>query len=289
MEQQPTKSMGEQVTLPDGRRLGYACYGEPDGFPVFYFHGCPGSRLEASLICAAAARQGVRVIAVDRPGYGLSQPKADRRLLDWPDDVAALAAQLGLERFSILGASGGGPYAQACALRLEGGLHRIGLAAGLAPFGEGRQRFTMRLGLLLARATFPLIYTLLPPFARRYPGGMVATVARLLSAPDRLILRRPEIAAVFQNSLREAFRQGGLGAHRDMTLYGHPWGFDLREIGRSVTLWHGEEDRLLLPWMCRQQAEALPHAIAHFVPGEGHFSLPINGADEMLRHLREQS
>ncbi|MGM0595231.1 MAG: alpha/beta fold hydrolase, partial [Pseudomonadota bacterium] len=277
---------GATVALADGRRLGYAVYGDPAGFPVLYFHGCPGSRLEASLLTAAAVRQRVRVIAVDRPGYGLSAAKPGRRITDWPQDIADLAERLGLERFSILGASGGGPYALACALRLEKGLHRVGLAAGLAPFGEGRQRLTTRLGLLLARAFFPLIDTVLPPIVRRHPGWPVAILARLLSAPDRTLLQRPEVADVFRRSLREAFRQGGGGAHRDMMLYGQPWGFDLGEIALPLTLWHGEADRLLSPRMCRQQARALPHAVAHYVPGEGHFSLPINSADEMLRHLR---
>lgn len=275
-----------QARLPDGRRIGYADYGAADGFPVFYFHGSPGSRLEACLATEAAESQGVRLIAVDRPGYGLSDPRPDRQLLDWPDDVSALADTLGLKQFSVLGASGGGPYALACAFRLSDRLHRVGLAAGLAPFREGRLKLPSRLGLLLARATLPLLHSLLESQVQREPARAVAFAARLLSTPDRELLKDPDINTAFQRSLQEAFRQGRAGVHRDMELYGTPWGFYLKQVTFPVELWHGEADRLLPPKMCRRQAELLPHARAHFIPGEGHFSLPINYAGELFKQLR---
>ncbi len=285
MDWDTISSKSHQVTLPDGRRIGYADYGDPGGFPVFYFHGCPGSRLEALLASEAAARQGVRLIAVDRPGYGLSDPKPGRQLLDWPADVSALADTLALKQFSILGASGGGPYALACAFRLTDRLHRVGLAAGLAPLREDQLKLTSRLGLLLVRAAFPLIHTVLEPLARRHPHRMVAIAARLLNSPDREVLKRLGVNAIFQRSLQEAFCQGGAGMRRDMELYGSPWGFSLEEVTHPIELWHGEADRLLSPQMGRRQAEALPHAIVHLVPGEGHFSLPINCAGDIFSQL----
>lgn len=96
--------------LGDRRRLGYAQYGKPDGEPLFYFHGHPGSRLEGRFAHKAAAEAGFRVIALDRPGYGLSDFKPGRALKDWPEDVAEAADMLGLAKFSVAGASGGGPY-----------------------------------------------------------------------------------------------------------------------------------------------------------------------------------
>ncbi|MFO7593528.1 MAG: alpha/beta hydrolase [Pseudomonadota bacterium] len=275
-----------QSRLPDGRFIGYADYGAADGFPVFYFHGSPGSRLEAYLAAEAAQDQGVRLIAVDRPGYGLSDPKPDRQLLDWPADVSALADSLGLRQFSILGASGGGPYALACAFLLSDRLHRVGLAAGLAPFREGRLKLGSRLGLRFARVAFPLIHKLLESQIQRNPARTVSFAARLLSTPDQEILKRPGINAIFQRSLQEAFRQGRAGVHRDMELYGTSWGFRLEEVTFPIELWHGEADRLLPPRMCRRQAEAMPHARAYFIPNEGHFSLPINCAGDIFSRLR---
>src|SRR6266536_1812907 len=95
--------------------LAYTHYGDPNGQPVMYFHGWPGSRLEAELVSGEARTAGALVIAVDRPGMGGSDFQRGRRLLDWADDVVALADALQLERFAVLGVSGGGPYALACA------------------------------------------------------------------------------------------------------------------------------------------------------------------------------
>ena len=107
------------IRLQDGRRLGYADLGDAGGTPVFYFHGFPSSRLEACMVEEHARRLGVRLLAVDRPGYGLSDDLPGRTIPDWPDDVVALADALGLERFAVVGSSGGGPYAIACAARIR--------------------------------------------------------------------------------------------------------------------------------------------------------------------------
>jgi len=106
------------IQLRDGRTLGYAEYGSSEGKPLFYFHGHPGSRFEARFLAEQAAQVGVRLIGIDRPGMGLSSFKARRRLLDWPDDVVELADSLHLDRFAVVGFSGGGPYTLACAYKV---------------------------------------------------------------------------------------------------------------------------------------------------------------------------
>src|SRR3989344_8459465 len=97
--------------LRDGRILGYAEYGDPEGKPVFFFHGWPGARFSGKETDEAGKKSGVRIISTDRPGIGLSTYKKDRKLLDWPDDVAQLADYLKIKKFSLMGVSGGGPYA----------------------------------------------------------------------------------------------------------------------------------------------------------------------------------
>ena len=109
---------GRTFELPDGRRLGYTELGDPEGFPLFLFHGTPGSRLAHAQGDPVSQIPGLRIIMTDRPGYGLSDPQPKRTLLDWPDDVAALADHLELHRFAVAGGSGGGPHAAACAYRL---------------------------------------------------------------------------------------------------------------------------------------------------------------------------
>src|SRR5207245_3071247 len=103
------------VRLPDGRRLAYDDAGDPAGRPLLFFHGLGASRRARHPDDGVAAGLGVRLLTVDRPGIGGSDPLLRRRLLDWPGDVAALADELGLDRFAVAGWSAGGPHALACA------------------------------------------------------------------------------------------------------------------------------------------------------------------------------
>ena len=124
------------LELSDGRRLVYAEYGEFDGTPLLFFHGTPGSRRVARWADAAARRRGVRLIAPDRPGFGLSDPQPGRTLGDWPADVAELADALGLGRFAVAGVSGGGPYVAACAWRMPDRLTGAGIISGMGPLDD---------------------------------------------------------------------------------------------------------------------------------------------------------
>jgi pimeloyl-ACP methyl ester carboxylesterase len=137
---QPTlgpSRLSYQVKVGQGRQLGVVEYGDPLGFPVFYFHGLPACRYEASILSYHACRSHCRLIAVDRPGIGLSSPQVGRTFLDWTDDVCHLVSSVIEEKdfkrsFSILGYSSGGPYAVACAHRLRSaGLIRVAIVSGL--------------------------------------------------------------------------------------------------------------------------------------------------------------
>ena len=122
-----------KLRLVDGRRLAYAEYGVPNGRPAFYCHGFPGSQREAQLIDPAARAQNVRIIAADRPGYGDSDPLPGRSILAWAKDLTALADHLGLDRFSLIGVSGGAPYALACAFLIPERLIACTLVCPLGP------------------------------------------------------------------------------------------------------------------------------------------------------------
>ncbi|KAI1177018.1 Alpha/Beta hydrolase protein [Nemania sp. FL0916] len=128
----------QTLRLPDGRVLGFAEYGSPTGKPVFFFHGFPSSRLEAAGILKLAPRPDVRIIAPERPGFGLSTFDPTHRVADWPAAVSALAAHLDIPQFAILGGSGGAPYALACARALPPEMiSTVGLLAPAAPWTEG--------------------------------------------------------------------------------------------------------------------------------------------------------
>lgn len=285
----------QQFVLKDGRRLGYAEYGDLQGEPLFYCHGFPASRLEARIIDAAAKQTQWRLIAIDRPGYGLSDFKPSRCLLDLPDDMAELATALGVSSFSLLGISGGGPYALAGAWKIPSRLRQIGIVNGLGPvytpWAVQDMKWPARLGFGLAKSApwlLPLIY-----------GGIVARALYwfpraaqsllTVSAPeaDSLVLKRSDIEACLLASMREALRNGPRGALLDFKLYAHPWGFRLADIHPQIHLWQGEADATVPLSHARYLAKTLPSAQPCYFPGEGHFSLPVNYMNHILSTLKE--
>ncbi len=275
-------SENRTVRLRDGRLLGYAEYGDPAGRPVFYFHGFPGSRLEAQLSHAMAEERGVRVIAVDRPGYGLSDFKPGRTIGQWPEDVVALADALGLERFAVIGVSGGGPYAAACALKIPERVTGVAVVSGSPPPDWPRPEGVPRLFegdrlFVLGRWLFPLARLAMWWSAlrvRRDPGAILTMLLRSPSVPqaDKRILNRPEAREMMKRDILEAFRQGGRGAAWEgILIFARPWDFSLRDIGMEVRLWHGEEDANVPVSAGRYVASVLPNCRATFLPGEGHY------------------
>lgn len=282
----------ETLVLRDGRRLGLARYGRPDGEPILYFHGHPGSRLEARFAHPAAAAAGFLVVALDRPGYGLSDVRPGRAITDWPADVAEAADQLGISRFFVAGASGGGPYALACAWQLPSRVIRAAVISGVGPYqiaGLTRgMRWQNRVGFRLAARWPGLARSLMRSMRRSVIGRPERTVdalARAMSPADAEIVRRPEVRAALVADLAEAFRQGSDGAADDMVLLGRPWGFSLRDIQPEVYLWQGECDTLVPPAMGRWQAEQIPHCHATMLPGEGHL-LIIDRMPDLIEALK---
>ena len=277
-----------QVKLRDGRTLGYAEYGALDGVPVFYFHGFPGSRLDYLLADAgdAAMETNTRIIAVDRPGLGLSTFKRGRRILDWPDDVTELAEALQIKRFAVLGISGGGPYAAACALKIPGRLTAAGIVCGMGPSDApgmvdgvswtipGQPSIIRRFILMLTSMGL-----------QRDPDQFLSRSKETLSEPDRRLLDQSELAKLFVEGLQESFRSGVGGANRDAALYAKPWGFRLEEITAPVHLWHGEQDANVPVSVGRYVAEAIPNCAAQFYQEEGHLTLPHNRMTEVLSTL----
>jgi len=281
------------LPLPDGRTLGWAEFGDPGGKPVLYCHGFPGSRLEAELTNTAAGRHGLRIVAPDRPGYGLSDFQPGRTLASWPADLAHLADALGIDTFAVLGISGGGPYAAACAHKLPRRLTGVGIVCGLGPTDRHllrQMKAPARWGFGIARHAPALARLLFGGPVGRIMGRKPEAVLRLLSvsAPeaDRQALCRPGVRNILTASIREAFRQGGAGAACDLCLFARPWGFDPAQAKAPVRLWHGEQDPTVPAAMGRHLAERIPGCHGEFLAGEGHFSLPIRHMDEILSALK---
>jgi pimeloyl-ACP methyl ester carboxylesterase len=280
------------MTLRDGRTLAWAEFGDLAGKPVMYFHGFPGSRLEARSAHDAALKAGARILAVDRPGFGRSSPRPGRRIMDWPADVCEWGDALGLERFAALGVSGGGPYAAVCAYRIPDRLTRVAIVCGVGPFDiphstEGMMPMNrMLFGLSRYSELFPrLIMAYMARQIRKNPEAARARMSAQMPEVDRQAMERPEMRDAFTASALEALRQGAREAGHESALYARPWGFRLEDIEREVLLYQGELDANVPPAMGRYQASALPNCSAQFYPDEGHLSLALNRVGEVLEAL----
>ena len=289
-------AMNNHITLTDGRALGFAEYGDPKGWPVMYFHGWPSSRLEAGLAAAAGKNLNLRIIAPDRPGFGRSDFQPGRQLVDWPADVIELADALKLDRFSVLGHSGGGPYGVVCAWKIPQRLHAVGIVSSQAPSDapdvlDNMRPLNRRLLQIGRRAPwlFRLLAWRVVRDLRRDPDGFLAQTLNDLPGSDQDVMARAEIRKHFQDAALEAFRRGSQGAALENALYARPWGFRLQDITKQVHLWHGELDINNPPAMGRYLASAIPGCSAQFYAAEGHASLFVNHMEEILLTLTSES
>lgn len=289
MTEEPKNS--QAVTLGDGRRLAYHEYGAPHGQPLIYNHGYPGSGREAALLDDAAAACGLRIIAPDRPGYGASDAHQGRSLISWADDIAALADQLDLQRFGLIGVSGGGPYALSV---LKAHHARVDRGILVCPLGPIYKPELLRAMTAAARMAFETRRFAPAPaidFFGGLTGGLLSSFRigidlfrnTVASAADRKVLAEPLVREHLNDAIEDAMRLGARGCLDDLRLYPEPWGFEPESIDQPVEIWHGDEDELVPLDHAAWYSLHLSHSRLHVVKGEGHFSLPIHHAGEILR------
>jgi pimeloyl-ACP methyl ester carboxylesterase len=280
-----------RLTLPGGRGLSYAEFGASKGVPVVYCHGFPGSRLEAAFADRVACSLGARLIAVDRPGIGMSDYCTGRTILGWADDVRSLVDHLELGQFSVLGVSGGAPYALACAFKLPQRVRSIAVVSAVGPpvaVSDASLASTTGLGLRLAAGAPRLAFLfsiILGILARHASPLLLAILSAKASELDRRILRDGEFRTILAASMREAFRNGPGGAAMDLTLLSAPWGFELQELRVPVHIWHGGEDRVVPMSMALFLEQALPDCQASYEQAHGHYSLVHDYAEQILSNV----
>ncbi len=268
------------ITLRDNRTLAYAEYGDLRGKPVFFFHDTPGSRYFRPSD-EITARLGVRLICVDRPGYGESTFHPGRRILDWPQDIAQIADALGMDKFAVAGHSGGGPYASACAYALPDQVTAAAILSGAGPIDTPNATKGMtimnKFGLSVGRfIPWPLWRALIWVFYHRRRDDPAADMERgngHRPQADEELVRRPEVREACIRSEVEAFRPGLRGLAWDTRLLTHPWGFRLEDIRVPVYLWHGTDDNLATNAMARYVAGKIPGCTTTICENEAHLLL----------------
>lgn len=262
------------VHLGDGRSLAYATWGDLQGMPVVLFHGSPSSRLFRPSTSVTASF-GVRLITVDRPGYGGSDFQESRRLLDWPADVAALADAMGLDSFAVVAHSSGGPYALACASVMAPRIAGIALVSSVVPLDEVPAAYDDlddddRELVDLARSEPAEAMHRIEESARWLLDEPEAFLQAPRPEPDRLMLEDPDVRSMFVDTIRESVRSGLAGYAWDEVVDRNPWGFSLQEIESKVVVWHGDQDQYIPRAHVERMASLPPDCQVTFYPDEAH-------------------
>lgn len=272
----------DAITLADGRRLGLALWGTR-GRPVVWLGGAPSSRLSRPVESV-----GARMITLERPGYGISTPRPGAQLVDFADDVRQALDALAIDRAVLMGYSGGGPYALACASRLGERLERVVVLGGVGPLDAASPIGVRRRVILRAAAAAPWLVRAALRDPRRDVERFYGAMIRDLSPLDRAVIARPGPWKRQITQTREAFAQGTGAFVDDLARYGRDWGFRLEDVHVPVDLWYGEDDRSTPAGTAAQLAARLPIARVFLLPDEGHFfpfDEPRGGLERVLGRL----
>jgi pimeloyl-ACP methyl ester carboxylesterase len=272
-----------QVAAPTGdRKLAVEISGDPRGFPIFLLHGTPGSRSGPKPRWSVLYRKGIQLICYDRPGYGESTRDQGRSVADSAGDVAAIADDLEIDRFAVVGRSGGGPHALACAALLQERVTRLAVLVGLAPPNapdldwfdgmgdENTEKYTTAdndVTTLLVELTDLAMRT------QQDPDSFVSYLSPSLSASDRRVVDNIPLRHSLISTYAEAVRQGAAGWIDDLLATRRDWKIDLSSITIPTLLWHGTNDQFSpishTTWLAKRLCNAdlhldTPSNIGHF-------------------------
>jgi pimeloyl-ACP methyl ester carboxylesterase len=286
-----------QVKAPDGRQLSTQVYGDPDGKPVFLLHGTPGSRLGPHPRAALLHRLGVQLIAFDRPGYGKSDRLEGRRVADAATDVLAIADAYGLDKFAVVGRSGGGPHALACAALLPDRVTKAAVLVGLAPRGahgldwyDGMTQSNVSEHAAAANGPEGLaaMTEAAADAVRADPASLLASLQDQMPDSDRRVVADPGIRAMLLQTYAEGLRTSADGWIDDVLAFYLSWGFDPAMVTVPVLLWHGAVDNLSPVSHAMWLADHIASATVVIQAGAAHFSA-LDVLPDILRWLSSES
>lgn len=267
-----------QAQLKDGRRLGFVEYGDPSGKPVILFHDLWGNRTLRHPDDNILKKLGIRLIGIDRPGYGISSRKQNRTIMDVVDDTMLLANGLKLHQFAVMGYSAGAPYALACAYRFPQIVTRCAVISSLPPMDDpqGLQAINANYARLfqLARRAESFLRLLMQGFfwldSRREPDYYIRELTATMPIVDQKIMSNLDLFHLRRN-LWEDIRTNGSDPFVDeMVTLVQSWGFRLQSIQPHVDIWWGESDTFSALMVGKRMAEFIPNGTFHLEKQAGH-------------------
>ena len=281
------------VGLEDGRRIGFAEFGDPRGKTLVWLHGTPGARRQIPHEARAyALSNGIRLVGVDRPGIGSSTPHLYPEVGAFAADLESIADALGVDRMAVIGLSGGGPYALAAGAYMPSRVWAVGVLGGVAPtqgpdaIGGGAVALGVRFATLLRVGRLPIGLALgalirsIRPLA--VPG--LELYKRLSPEGDRRLLDRPEFAAMFIDDMLNGSRRQLHAPVADVILFTRPWGFLAADVKVPVVWWHGDADHIVPHEHGVHMVSRLPEAELRTLPGESHLG-GLGVGEEILTTL----
>ncbi|KIU15166.1 alpha/beta fold hydrolase [Mycolicibacterium llatzerense] len=269
------------IAVGEDRQISFAEFGNPQGRAVFWLHGTPGARRQIPTEARTfAARKNIRLIGIDRPGIGSSTPYQYENVLGFTDDLRTIADTLGIDRFAVIGLSGGGPYTLATAAAMPDRVVMAAVLGGVAPLiGEDG----ISSGLMeLAKIVRPVLEVADTPI-RWVAGSLIKLIgpfgspaldlyARISPDGDRNLLSRPEFKAMFLDDLLNGSRKQLAAPFADIVVFARDWGFRLEDIKVPVRWWHGDADHIV-PYAHGEHAVArIADAEMYTLPGESHLA-----------------
>ena len=275
----PGTRQHQLLHMPDGSYLGYAEYGPSDGIPLFYFHSFTSSRFECAFELDVLDQLGVRLIAPERSGYGLSSLCQRDGFHDWPERISYLANRLGIDQFHIAAFAGSSGYAMACAHQIP---TRIKGVALISPMGEihsaadveGMMPFNRRVFELALRCPPKLTHFFGRTLARlftRNPEHYFQRVYPKIAEADQRLLDDASIRDHIKSTFIEARNKHHEALSLELARYATPWGLPLERIEVPIELWHGKDNRHIPLTMAQKLASRLNHCKTHYLPDEGYY------------------
>jgi pimeloyl-ACP methyl ester carboxylesterase len=285
----PVGVFQREVKTHNGGRLMVEFSGAPHGTPVFLLHGTPGSRNGPKPRGSVSYRMGVRLISYDRPGYGGSTRHLGRSVADAARDVESIADQLGIERFAVVGRSGGGPHALACAALLPDRVARTAVLVGLAPAGapdldwSGGIAEDNESAYSTADADFSTLTERLRLRADRTlrdPESLLNALRAHMKESDKRVVDDVVMRRLLADTYTEGLKDGPYGWIDDVFALRGEWGFNVNSINAPVRIWHGADDSFSPVSHAHWLAARIPNSVIQIQSGSAHF-----GAMEILPEI----
>lgn len=287
-------SMERLIKVRDGRYyavIDRQASDQPDE-TFFLFQGTPGSRLTTERLAKVGRDLKLRLITLDRPGFGRSDPDYPRQFTRYVEDITAIADALEIERFSIAGVSGGGAHAMACAAGLPDRVQRLELLASAVPMADSRLRRhkgANQLALKILNLS-PHLFRLFNWLATRAVASAARDSAKMDALVARMIARLPEadrkkmaeegVAQDLAANLSEAFLQGGRAVAEESLMVARDWEFSPSDISCPTRWWHGREDEHVPYAIAEEFSGRIPGA--RFVPLAGGHSAWMEELERIL-------